>query len=174
MAPTGRHPRHAALNDIIKRTCSSINVPTILEPKGMFRSDRKRADGLSLIPWSRGKCLLWDATCVDPCCASYLYISSKSAGAAAAHAEEKKRDLYHEVTHLYHFVPFAVETLGVFGEEALLLVKELGSRLQESTGEPRSTAFLTQRLSIAIQIGNAASILATTPISNKFYEIYYL
>ncbi len=35
---------------------TSTNVPTILEPPGMFRTDGKRADGVTLAPWSRGKC----------------------------------------------------------------------------------------------------------------------
>src|ERR1043165_9306842 len=26
---------------------------------------RKRPDGATLVPWSRGRCLLWDATCAD-------------------------------------------------------------------------------------------------------------
>jgi hypothetical protein len=67
-----------------------------------------------------------------------------------------------------------VETLGPFGEEALALVKDLVKRLIESTGEPRSCAYLIQRISIAIQRGNAASILVTVPTSSKFQEIFYL
>jgi len=39
-------------------------------------------------------------------------------------------------------------------------------------GEPRSSSFLLQRLSIAIQRGNAASILATHPKSRGLDEIY--
>ena len=72
------------------------------------------------------------------------------------------------------FCPFAVETLGPFGEDALKLVKELGGRLHASSGESRSTSFLKQRISLAIQRGNAASVLATIPPTSNFYEIYYL
>jgi hypothetical protein len=35
------------------------------------------------------------------------------------------------VASLYNFVPFAVETLGPFGDEALDLVKDLGRRIYE-------------------------------------------
>jgi hypothetical protein len=68
------------------------------------------------------------------------------------------------------------ETLGPFGEEALGLVKDLGRRISDSTGEIRSKSFLTQRISIAIAIqrGNAASIFSTIPSSSKYNEIYYL
>jgi hypothetical protein len=76
---------------------------------------------------------------------------------------------YEGISNKYLFVPFAVETLGPFGEEALALLKDLGKRLIEieSSGKPRSCAYLIQR-------GNAASILATVLTSSKFQEIFYL
>ena len=61
----GRHHRHASLNDIIYRALSLAHVPARLEPVGLLRSDGKRPDGASLIPWKMGKPLVWDATCVD-------------------------------------------------------------------------------------------------------------
>ena len=170
----GRFSRHSALNDIIKRACSHVNVPSILEPSGMFRTDWKRPDGLTLIPWSKGKCLVWDATCVDTLCKSHLPSTARSPGAAAAKAEKKKHSTYSELPAQYLFCAFAVETLGSFGVEAQKLVRELGFRLRSITGETRSTSFLTQRISLAIQRGNAASILATIPPSAKFDEIYHL
>ena len=170
----GRLSRHSAINDILKRTLATINVPSILEPSGIFRDDGKKPDGLSLIPWSKGKCLLWDATCADTLAPSYLHSTSRSSGSAALGAEKRKYRRYGAVSNLYLFCPFAVETLGPFGNEALNLVKELGRRLQVNTGEMRSTAFLTQRISIAIQRGNVASILATIPTSSQFHEIFDL
>ena len=55
------------------------------------------------------------------------------------------------------FVPLAVETLGALGEEAATFFRDIGRRIAVAAGEPRSTQFLFQRLSIAIQRGNAAS-----------------
>ncbi len=159
----GTYSRHFALNDIIKRACTRIHVPTILEPLNMFRTDGKRADGLTLLPWSRGRSLVWDATCVDTLCKSYVPITARTAGAAAAKAEKKKRDLYALLPNQYQFVPFAVETIGPFGDAAFKLVRELGGRLREATGEPRETAWLIQRISLAIQRGNAASVTSTIP-----------
>ena len=46
----GRHPQHSAINVIIQKALSSINVPSILEPSGLYRSDGKRPDGASIIP----------------------------------------------------------------------------------------------------------------------------
>lgn len=46
----GRYGRHAILNDIIKRSLSSVNFPAILEPPGLIRKDGRHADGLTLVP----------------------------------------------------------------------------------------------------------------------------
>ena len=35
----GRHPRHAALNTLIKNTLVSVEILSLLEPSGLFRSD---------------------------------------------------------------------------------------------------------------------------------------
>ncbi|CAF4946182.1 unnamed protein product [Pieris macdunnoughi] len=90
----GRFSRHAALNDIIRRSLASVNVPAILEPTGIARDDGKRPDGMSLIPWKMGRALVWDATCVDTFAPSHLLRTSKKAGAAAEQAEINKRHKY--------------------------------------------------------------------------------
>ena len=61
----------------------------------------------------------------------------------------------------HHFVPVAVETLGVFGSEARTLLRDLGRRLKDSTLEPRSHHYLLQRISVAVQRGNTAAILGS-------------
>ena len=165
---------HTVSADILKRACASVNVSATLEPTGLFREDGKRPDGLTLIPWSQGKCLLWDATCRDTLANSYLPSTSRTAGAAAAAAEVSKRRTYEGVSDLYQFCPVAVETLGPMGSDAHTLIRDLGGRLRAETGEHRSTSFLYQRISIAIQRGNAASVLATIPPSAKFDEIFNL
>ena len=59
----------------------------------------------------------------------------------------------------------AVETLGVWGPGALELIGELGRRLAVSSHDPRATSFLKQRISIAIQRGNALAVMGTFPSS---------
>ena len=49
-----------------------------------------------------------------------------------------------------------------------MLVKDLGKRLTASTGDRRETAWLAQRISVAVARGNAASVLATArPVASK-------
>ncbi|KAI5632514.1 DM DNA binding domain-containing protein [Phthorimaea operculella] len=158
---SGRFPRHHALNDILRRALISANIPNVLEPPGLSRMDGKRPDGLTMVPWKKGKCLLWDATCVSTFAASHLGRTTRAAGAAAELAAVRKREKYSALEQRYLFVPFAVETTGCWGSEAKAFVKDIGCRLRERGCDPRSGSFLVQRLSIAIQRGNAASVMGT-------------
>jgi hypothetical protein len=89
----------------------------------------------------------------------------------AAEAEKKKSAKYLSLISRFLFVPFAVETLGAWGEEAKSFAAQLGRRLNARTQEPRATAFLIQRISLAIQRGNAASILGSLPSRRGFGEL---
>jgi len=58
-------------------------------------------------------------------------------------------------------VPVAVETIGALDAGAVELLHELGRRITESIGERHATEYLLEMLSVAIQRGNAASVLGT-------------
>ena len=61
----GRLSRHATLNSLIKQTLGSLDLPSMLELRRLYRTDGKRPDGVSMIPWEMGKQLVWDVTVVD-------------------------------------------------------------------------------------------------------------
>ena len=128
----------------------------------------------SLYPWSHGKNLVWDFTCRDSLAASYVSATSKEAGKAAELAEAKKSSHYEDLANQYLVTPVAAETLGSWGPSSLKFIKELGGRIALSNGEPRSTNYLLQSLGMAIQRGNAMSIVGTLPSQRKLDEIYYL
>ena len=134
---------------------------TIREPIGLSRSNGKRPDGVTVVPWRRGRNLAWDVTCADTFAASHLQGTSVGAGAAATVAETNKISKYQHLVDTVEFVPVAVETMGSWGPRGYELSSELGRRTAEIKCEPRSTAFLLQRLSIAIQRGNASCVLAS-------------
>ncbi|KAJ4436666.1 hypothetical protein ANN_16797 [Periplaneta americana] len=170
----GRIPRHTSLNDIIKRSLTSCGIPSLLEPPGISRADGKRPDGLTLIPWSRGKSLIWDSTCVDTLAPSHLPNTSRRAASAAELAVKKKVNKYAHLLDNYIFVPFAVETFGPWSHDAKVLVSQIGQILISITGDRRCTTYLRQRLSIAIQLGNAMSVLGTLPESSPLDELFLL
>ncbi|CAH2208308.1 jg18734 [Pararge aegeria aegeria] len=51
------------------------------------------------------------------------------------------------------------------------LFKELSKRVIESTVDPRAGSYLGQRINLAIQRGNAASILGTVPRCGGFEDV---
>ena len=82
------------------------------------------------------------------------------AGSAATGAEERKRRKYAALAEAYRFEPIAVETTGVYSRSTAVIQREIGRRLVRATGEPREAAWFCQNLAIAIQRGNAFSILS--------------
>ena len=58
-------------------------------------------------------------------------------------------------------MPVAIETLRTWGRAGMAFVDEVGRRIAAHTGEKRATAFLKQRLALAVQRGNAAAVLGT-------------
>ena len=135
----GRHPRHAALNDIISRALKSAGLATTMEPVGLNRGDGKRPDGVTVFPFSHGKNLCWDATCVNTFAESSVNDTAVEAGHAAAKAENTKRTKYSELARRFRFEPIAIETSGVFGPSTRNIINEVGRRISEKTGEKRES-----------------------------------
>ncbi|KAF2890579.1 hypothetical protein ILUMI_15594, partial [Ignelater luminosus] len=131
---SGRFSRHNELNDILKRSLSSMGMPCLLEPGGLVRDDGKRPDAHSAV----------------------------ESGYAAEAAAKRKHSKYKVIKESYYFfVAFAVETFGLWSKEAQDLVHTIGTNLNQISGDSRSKQFLTQRISLAIQPGNAACVFET-------------
>ena len=55
-------------------------------------------------------------------------------------------------------MPVGIETYGAYGPQGIKLVKQIGKKIQEATGEKLATFYLFQSISMAIQQGNAACV----------------
>jgi hypothetical protein len=97
----------------------------------------------------------------DTLAPSHLALTSRVAGSAADSAEVIKARKYSDLNNLYEVIPIAIETLGSWGKIGDKFIKNIGVRISQITREPRACAFLKQRISIAIQRGNASSVLGT-------------
>ena len=96
-------------------------------------------------------------------------------GKVPGEVENRKIKNYENLTNSYHFIPINIETYGVWGGMGMSFVKEVGKKILEQTGEKRSTSFLFQSIGIAIQRGNALSILGTLKQDdNSLHEIFLL
>ena len=96
----------------------------------------------------------------------------------AIEAEDRKKQKYSCLSSTHLFTPIAIESSGVFRTEAISFVKEFGLFLKNVTGEPAARHYLIQKLSVAVQRGNAAAILGSmgglaTSIFFHNYSYYY-
>ena len=105
--------------------------------------------------------MVCDFTCSDTLAPSYIKSSSKEAGKIASEKEDNKIRKYQSLVDQFDVIPVCVETMGPWGPNGKKLVQEIGKKVHAETGEPRSTSFLFQAISIAVKRGNRASILGT-------------
>ena len=131
-----------------------------MELPGLYRGDGSSPDGITVFPFSGGRSLVWDCTCVDTFAGVNLNRPAMEAGIAANSAEEHKRRKYAALAEAHRFEPIAVETMGVYGESTGVIIRAIGRRLVEATGEPREANWFRQNLAVAVQRGNAFSILS--------------
>ena len=143
------------LNDIIWLAIKGAQIPTHKEPTGLITHGGKRPDGATLIPWSKGKPLVWDVTVPDTYTDSHINMTSWEAGAAARQAASMKNTiyLYIDITSTHIVYPIAIETAGAWDMQALEVIEEIGRRMTEATEDPEETMCRFQRLSMAIQRG---------------------
>ena len=139
---SGRLSRHNYLNDIVLRSLTMAKIPATREPAGLLRSDGKRPDGLTLIPWREGRCLVWDVTVTDTTATTYLPSTSISAGSAAELAAVRKQAKYAKLAQRNEFVPIAVESHGTYCTTATALLADLGRRLSVATSDAKETTHL--------------------------------
>ena len=116
---------------------------------------------VTIAPWKSGRVLVWDVSCTDTFTSSHLAQGVTEARAVAGQAEMRKRSKYEIIARTHHFVLVVVETSGAFGTEALDLFAEIARRVRTVTQEVRARAFLLQQVSVALQRGNAASVLGS-------------
>ena len=91
-------------------------------------------------------------------------MTSSEAGSAARQAASKKNTKYIVITSTHIFYPISIETAGSWDVQAMKVIEEIGRRITEATEDPKETMYLFQRLSMAIQRGNALSFF------NTFYK----
>ena len=54
-------PRHANLNDMVKRGLAAASVPSWLETVGLDKVDGRRPYGVTLFPYCRGDFSYWSS-----------------------------------------------------------------------------------------------------------------
>jgi hypothetical protein len=106
---------------------------------------------------------------------SYVLKSCEVSGFAAEMACKRKHSKYSSIiSSNYVFKGLAFETLGPWCKEAIDFINVIGNGLIAESGDSKSKKFLFERISLAIQRRNAASIWGTFPDSALLSEIFVL
>ena len=94
----------------------------------MLPGEDKRLDGLTIVPWQGSRCLTGDTTTVDTLTPSYIAVSTQITGSAAQTVAERKVSKYTDLlaSHLFLFVPIAIESLISINEAGHSFLTELG------------------------------------------------
>jgi hypothetical protein len=128
---------------------------------------------MTLVPWIKGQPLIWDVTIGDTLADSYVLKTSEVSGFAAEMAFKRKHSKYCSIiSSNYVFKGLAFETLGPWCKETIDFINVIGNRLIAESGDSKSKNFLFERISLAIQRGNAASIRGTFPDSAFLSDIF--
>jgi len=108
--------------------------------------------------------MAWDVTVADTYAESHLAATTLAAGAAADNKAAANEEIKYSAlasTHIFFPVAFETSGVGLMNRLAVDLVSKIGRRISSVTEDTRETMFLFQRLSVALQRGNAVSFLAT-------------
>ena len=97
-------------------------------------------------------------TVADTFATSYINHTVTLAGAAAERAALNKHAKYEHFKNNYIFIPLACEVTGAWSADSFAFFDGLAEKIHSITGDKREKNQLYQRLSIAIQRGNAACI----------------
>ena len=136
---TIRHSRIVAMLRRILRESSAAVAPTEVPVHGWRRADGTGAR-LDVAYWADGVRHYVDVTVRHPRAVKYRIAAARADGAAAAEAERNKRLRYPAMADrgLSAVRPFAVESFGRFGEEALAVLGEARHRVAERVGRRAS------------------------------------
>ena len=171
MFSAGRLTRHAELNNAIKWALQTSGIPCQLEPPGLPRDDGRKLESITMFACKLRKPLCWDYTCTDIFASIHVNKSAVRAGSATNTTEIVKRTKYRSLTNRYQLETVAIETAGTYNDGTKNIVRDIGRRLTEATGDQRETLWLMQRLGLAVHRGNDASILCSGRETNTILEV---
>ena len=168
----GKILRHTMVNECVSRALKSAGLPNKMEPRYLAYDKGLRPDGVTQIPFQRGKCLTWDVSCPHPLCVSHIKCNNSS-GKLSTICEELKQKKYSCLEENYIFSPIIIDTIGAYGSQTETTIKEIGARMRKKSGSLIATSQFRQRLSINLQKGNHLCFNFSLNLWTCFILFYY-
>jgi hypothetical protein len=162
--------KHNQVRDVIYTACVTAQMGPSREVPNILEGGEKPGDvAITNFDGSRNAAL--DVTVVSPILEQDPHADTVR-GTTAARAEQTKLDKYDLACRErgWLFIPIAVESYGTWGAHALKTLKKIVIMLAARTGRSRNieTRYFYERLSFALQKGNAHMLIARAPESTSF------
>ena len=146
----------------------------MLEPRGQDRTDGKRPEGVTITFEKWGNSWLWDVTFVDALGTSCLKKGSlcyprTTTSEAEAHKTEKYRELLEKGCF---FQPVAMEVLSYLVESSEVFITLLRKKVCRPHDNQQAGSVLKQRISMTLQIRDAACVLGNVSGRDALEKIY--
>ena len=95
----------------------STQIPSVLDPRHLHRTNQKRSNGLTLVPWAVAEQLLWNVMVVDSLAPSRISAGSNcNPGTPLLKRKSKKNDKCKDLlVDGYLFQPLVFEIQGAAG-----------------------------------------------------------
>ena len=118
--------------------------------------------------------MAWDVIMPDTYADSHLTVTSSAVRSAASEAVTHKTAKYVSTASIHHLMPMAIETSGVFDNEAEEFIQQVGHRCRytEMTVDPKETNTLFLKISIAIH-RQCNRIPWYIPLHRNFRKCFY-
>ena len=175
--------RHGNLANALRLVVSACSCQSAAEPRGQAQAGKKgmfecqrRGDIVAVLP--RLELAAVNVVVAHASAKSYAAEATKTAGWTAARAERTKRTRFRKDVPdhaTFRFVPYAVETCGYMGKEAVKFVNRLGDIAAESGRIPQGAfvRWAMRLLSVTVQWGNAEMYRRSGPVISREQGLRY-
>ena len=157
---SGRHDR---IRDIIFREAQHASLNPTKEMPGLVPNSQSRPADIFVANWVDGRRMAFDVTVISPTQDSVLHRAADRAAAAIETRKSAKIRAHFEHCRLQGiaFQPLVVETFGGWDGDAVKYLKDIARLDARRWGKNDSLEIkhFFQRLSIALQRGNAALLI---------------
>ena len=141
---------------------TAAHLPSRLEPTGLFRSDSKRPDGITLASW---RMLSAQTHLLPP---TYQGPPVRQVQWQPLLSKASMRSTWTSINATSSH-PWLSRRQVPLGQKPS---RELGSRLKQVTGETKSFSYLQQCLSVAVQRGNAATVVGSMGSTTSPFDFF--
>ena len=159
--------KHDALRDVLYTVTRSAALAPKKEMLSLIPRSLSRPADIYLPYWSRGKAAAFDISVILPVQTLTVEEAAVTQGHALAVREQQKRGYHNNACREagIHFIPLAVETFGVWSQEAAATIRQFGKLQAFRLGLLPSHCIsrLFQRLSLALWRGNAWCLASRNP-----------